>query len=276
MQVITQIIRLLNKPFPLEESLLGTFKIITAISVFVVLFLYIFEPFGLHLLESGLFLFCLGFGGVAFITSLAYELLIVFVVKLKGAHANFTFAKWIAYFTGAMLFISLANFLYARWVLFGDIQWSLLPHMMRGTFAIGFFPTVVIAAIALLQQERKYQKIAAELNHQDELSNVHIETDKRIFDIPITRIKFIEAMQNYVQIHHLDNNGQVKIQTERATIKSLLDQSQNSSIIRCHRSFLVNRDSVISSSGNAQGLLLSLTNYPIQVPVSRSYVKDFR
>jgi len=43
--------QLLSKLFPKEKRILETFGIAAAISVFVVLFLYLFEPFGNHSLE---------------------------------------------------------------------------------------------------------------------------------------------------------------------------------------------------------------------------------
>jgi len=63
-----------------------------------------------------------------------------------------------------MLCISLANFLFIRIALFDDIRWELYPYMLRATFAIGFFPTTLLGAIALFKNEQKYQTIAAEFN----------------------------------------------------------------------------------------------------------------
>jgi hypothetical protein len=170
MRILHRIKHFLCKPFPQEESIFATFKIITFISGFVVTFLFIFKPFGLHLIELGLFLLCLGFGSVAFITSFIYELLIVKVLKLKGAGSRFNFGTWILYFFGAMFCISLANFVFVRLVIFDDIQWVLFPYMLRGTFAVGVFPVLVVCALALIGQEKKYQSIAEKINQQDSIS----------------------------------------------------------------------------------------------------------
>jgi len=276
-EFFTGILKVLRKPFPQEESIREFLWIIGGIAVFVTLFLYIFRPFGFEALESGEFLICLGFGTVSFVTSVIYEAIIVGVLKIKGPQAHFTYWKWILYFMGAMLFISMANFLFARIVFFDDMQWEFLPHMVRGTFAIGIFPTIFIGAMALMRQERKYQSIANEINRQAAVTPKDFkDSDATIFDISTNQIRYIEALQNYVKIGHLNADGQLVEQTVRATLKGVLDLSQEDSIVRCHRSFLVNRETITSISGNAQGLLLTLADCDTRIPVSRSYVPVFR
>ncbi|MEQ9412912.1 MAG: LytTR family DNA-binding domain-containing protein, partial [Cyclobacteriaceae bacterium] len=188
-----------------------------------------------------------------------------------------TLGKWVLYNIGVMLTISLANFLFARILFFGFIEWELLPAMMYGTFMIGIIPISVIGGLSLLIQEKKYQGIAADMNqHQVVHADNRMEDERLLFDIPLNRIKYVEALQNYVFIGHVDNEGQFKKITERATIKNILEEVKGSSIIKSHRSFLVNRDAILSISGNAQGLLLQLSDGDKTIPVSRSYIAAFR
>ena len=266
----------LQKPFPLEESKAQLFKIITAISIFVVVFLYLFKPFGLHTLEPKLLLYCVGFGLVSWVASLLYEFGVVPILKIKNEANAFTFGRWILYFCGAMLFISLANFIFIRLLYFGDIQWSLFPYMIRGVFAIGLFPVVLMGALALLKQEQKYSKIAAEVN-QGQASRQADEgvTENVICEIPVDQIRYIEAMQNYIKIGHVSTNAQMSEKVVRETLKNILEVT-NHNLVRCHRSYLVNRDSILSATGNAQGLLLTLSDCEKEIPVSRSFVSVFR
>lgn len=271
-----KILEFLQKPFPLEESKAQLFKIITAISIFVVLFLYLFKPFGLHTLEPKLLFYSVGFGLVSWIASLLYEFVVVPILKIKSEARAFTFGRWILYFFGAMLFISLANFIFIRLVYFGDIQWSLFPYMIRGVFAIGLFPVVLIGALALLKQERKYSKIAAEVNqHQAKKPAHEADSDDLIFEIPVEQIRYIEAMQNYIKIGHVTGDGQLSEKVVRETLKNILGSAKDN-LVRCHRSYLVNRDRVLSATGNAQGLLLTLSECDKEIPVSRSFVSIFR
>ena len=277
MEFLNKIPALLNKPFPVEESRAVFFRITASISVFVTLFLYFFQPFGIADVESNQFWLCLGFGLSTFVGSVFYEFIIVWLFKLKGRREQFTFWKWILYVIGLIGCISVANFLYVRIVFFGFIQWDLLPAMIYGTFLIGIFPTVVLGTIALMRQEKKYQNIAAEINQKR--TGISTSVNPKIpvvLNIPVNKIRYVESLQNYVQIGHVNSDGQLVKQVERATLKAILDETNGSSIVKCHRSFLVNKEAIISTSGNAQGLLLSLADCDKLIPVSRSFVPLFK
>lgn len=277
MDFFYQIIRFLNKPFPEQQSRFGTPKTALAISLFITFFLYIFKPFGLDTLESNSFLICLGFGSMTFFTSIMYEYIVGQVLKLKGERENWTFWKWILNSLGLVLFISLANFLFARMAIFGYIDWRLFPAMIYGTFMVGLIPFLMLGSFSLLLAERKFQGIATEINQQEKVDAVQSTiSESSIFGIPLSKIRYAEALQNYVKIGHVDQNGAFATKTERATLKQILEQTKGGSIVKCHRSFLVNRNAILSATGNAQGLLLTLSECDTLLPVSRSYIKEFR
>uniref|UniRef100_UPI000F915273 LytR/AlgR family response regulator transcription factor n=1 Tax=Okeania hirsuta TaxID=1458930 RepID=UPI000F915273 len=206
-----------------------------------------------------------------------YEFIVGRVLKLKGELGKWTLGKWMLNNLGIMFVISLVNFLYARWVFFGFIQWDLYPAMLYGTLMIGIIPITVLGASIVWQQERKFIGIAEHLNQRESVKVPRAnEEDKLLFDIPSSQIRYIQGLQNYVTLVYVDNSGSIKKKTERATLKNILDQLEGSSIVRSHRSFLVNRASILSASGNAQGLLLKLSDCDQEVPVSRTYVPLFK
>jgi len=277
MQFLQNIIEILKKPFPDEESKAVYFRNVAAISVFVTLFLYIFQPFDMSFIESGLFGICLGFGAATFVASVFYDWCIKPLFRLASKEKDLSFGKWILHTIGLILTISLANFIYARLAFFGYIRWEFFPIMIANTFAIGIFPVVILGAISLLRRERKYRLIADEINQKEPSieSDTH-NTNLTIFDIPIHQIRYVEALQNYVKIGYINSKGQQTERTERATLKGILNEVEGSTIVKCHRSFLVNRELIISTSGNAQGLLLTFSDCDKIIPVSRSYVAVFR
>lgn len=271
------IIAILKKPFPAEERKAIYFRNIVAISVFVTLFLYIFQPFNVSSIQSGVFWICLGFGAATFVASVFYDFCIKPIFRLIFKEKGLTFGEWILHMIGVILTISLVNFIYARLAFFGDIQWGFFPTMMINTFAIGIFPVVVLGAISLLRQERKYRLIADEINQKElNIAPAKHTTEQTIFDISLHQIRYVEALQNYVKIGYINVKGHLTEKTERATLKRILNEVEGSTIIKCHRSFLVNREAIISTSGNAQGLLLTLSDCDKIIPVSRSYVPVFR
>ncbi|MEM6804723.1 MAG: LytTR family DNA-binding domain-containing protein [Bacteroidota bacterium] len=246
-------------------------------ALFVSFFLYIFQPFGISTLESHTFLVCLGFGAMTFIGSALYEFVVGRVLKLKGEQGKWTLGKWILNNIGIMLVISLANFLYARFLFFGDIQWELFPTMLYATFMIGLIPLTALGIFTVLQEEKKYIEIAKDLNRKSPNTPPSDVKDEHVlFDIPLSKIRYIQGLQNYVTLAYINEEGQFKKKTERATLKHILLELSGTSIIRSHRSFLVNRAAILSISGNAQGLLLTLSETDQKIPVSRTYVPIFR
>ncbi|MFZ1808253.1 MAG: LytTR family DNA-binding domain-containing protein [Cyclobacteriaceae bacterium] len=277
MKWFTALIKILNKPYPEEESWWGYIRKLLIVSVFITFFLFIFQPFGISSLESNVFLICLGFGSMTFAGVIIYELTVGLLLRLSGLTSNWTFGKWILSTLCMILFISIANFIFSRLLIFGDIEWSLLPAMIYGTFMIGIIPITILGGMSLYRQEKKYESIANEYNlTKTGIPVVQKEESVSVFEISAPHIKYIEALQNYVKIGYVNAEGGLKVQTERGTLKEILSKVEGTSIIKCHRSFLVNKDAIVSATGNAQGLLLQLSEGDKPIPVSRSYVASFR
>jgi len=272
MNFLDNIIQFYNKPFP-EKRWFGLSKNILIISIFTTLFLFIFQPSGISDIEplSQRFLVCLGFGVTGALAYYLYEVLFGFLFK----NIKWTYGKWWWYSLGVLFAISLANFLFIRICFFGYILWYLFPYMLSGVFMFGI-PFLILSTLFLLQQEQMYESIATQINEQKSSPSTLPNNDFTILNIPVNQIKFVEALQNYVTIGFLDSDGQLKKKTERTTLKSILKEAEGSSIVRTHRSYLVNQNAIIETSGNAQGLMLTLSDCEVKVPVSRTYVPIFK
>lgn len=265
----------LNKPFPIRDGRSSYFSTVFLIGLFVAMFLYIFRPFGISLMESRVLTICSGYGGITIASILLYDLFLMFAFKDIRRRDDFNFGKWILYMIGLLSLIGFANFNFSKAVL-GYFEWGELPRMMIATVAVGIFPTVVIGGFTLLRAERKYQQISNEIN-EDIGHETNIGEEKRsIFNIDSSAIRYVEALQNYVRIGYVKKSGEFNEQIERTTLKTVLEKLQGGSIIKCHRSFLVNTNWIKSTSGNAQGLILTLEDCEKKIPVSRTYVSKFR
>lgn len=272
MNFLDNIIQFYNKPFP-NRRWFGLSKNVLIIIISSTLFLFIFQPSGISDIEpvSVRFLVCLGFGVSGALAYYLYELLFGLLFK----NIKWTYGKWWLYSLGVLFVISLANFLFIRICFFGYIIWGLFPYMIRGVFMFGI-PSLILSTLFLLQQEQKYELIATQINEKKPSPSTLPNNNISILDIPIHQIKYVEALQNYVTIGFLNSEGQLKKLTERTTLKSILKEAEGSSIVRTHRSYLVNQNAIIETSGNAQGLMLTLSNCDVKVPVSRTYVPLFK
>ncbi len=276
MNLMNKVISFFNRPFPPTENWSDRIRLAIAVAIFVTFFLYVFEPFGLSQVQDNKFGICLGFGSATLVASLLFEFVVVKVFGLYENSQNFTFGKWVLQAIGMILTISIANFLFGRW-LQGSMDWRFFPQMIYATFAVGVFPTVVLGSISMMRQERKYKEIASDITiPSNEAKVASIQPEQSYGDIPISNIRYIESYQNYVRIGYLNKDSDCVEVMQRATLKSIQSELDQTDIVKCHRSFLVNKESIISVNGNAQGLLLSLESCSKEIPVSRSFVSAFR
>ncbi|MDR1455314.1 MAG: LytTR family transcriptional regulator [Tannerella sp.] len=92
-----------------------------------------------------------------------------------------------------------------------------------------------------------------------------------------SHILYMEVLGNYVDIHYLNENGKVSRKTIRTTIQQMEEALGNyPAVIRCHRTYIVNVSHVEKANASQQGLLLILKYVSKEIPVSRTYKKNFR
>ncbi len=83
-------------------------------------------------------------------------------------------------------------------------------------------------------------------------------------------IAYVEGEGNYCTVYWHEE-GLLQNRILRVTLKQLEEQFITSeSIIRCHKSFIINLNEDLKLSGNAKGHFFSSPFFPIKIPVSRS------
>lgn len=273
MNLIEHIISYWNKPFPIHEGKHGHLKLATSISIFVAAFLYFFQPFGVHQLTENKGIICLAFGVVSFLSITIYEYASEYLFKLKASGIGYTFGRWIIHVSGLILFISFCNFLFSCY-LGGAIQWQQFPRMLMSTLGIGLFPTVGLGALGMQKEERKYQNLAQTISPITQIEpNL---TSAELHGIPYGSIQYVEAVQNYIKICYVSTDGSLAETVIRSTLKAVEAEIKDSSLVRCHRSFIVNKGNIANIEGNAQGLSLTLSKSQEKIPVSRKYIPVFK
>ena len=91
--------------------------------------------------------------------------------------------------------------------------------------------------------------------------------------VQLEDLLYLEAADNYVLIHYLQRNKLQRFMV-RNSMKNYEEQFNESNIIRCHRSYMVNLEKVEVIRKEKDGLHLELeTDPPISLLVSKTYVK---
>ena len=129
------------------------------------------------------------------------------------------------------------------------------------------------------RRQRANLKIAQDLKASAPLgspavqASITITTDLKneSFSVDISTFCFAEAEGNYIDLYYLEEEV-LKRHTYRIRLSAFESQLATDSLVRCHRSFVVNLAQVTKVSGNAQGLTLHFANTEATVPVSRKYL----
>jgi LytTr DNA-binding domain len=113
------------------------------------------------------------------------------------------------------------------------------------------------------------QYIEAEVDNVIKLSDI---TKKNVFEITKKQLIYIESTNNYVEIFYTDESNVLNRTLLRQTLKEIDNQlvKEGNAFCRCHNEYIINKEKIISITGNAKGYQLILRGSNKPIPVSRS------
>jgi phosphoribosyl-AMP cyclohydrolase len=287
-------IRFLKQPFPLFND---KWKVILLVDVcaFLVHFslLILREPGGVMMSHIQMLFCCL-----IVVTGCTYALMILMPLALRPD--NWTNGKFIVC---AFVNLVLVTIGYLGLEILFKRYYGAYFHMymregfsfrenVRDVFLLNFVVSIVIAVLVyffmksnelskLLQDKEKlYNRLCRQKGWVDDESSGDVitlaEHSKDAFVLKTGNVLYLEASGNYVEVHYLDRNGRASRKVIRATIQQMEDVFRRyPGIIRCHRAYIVNLSHVDRINTHQHGLLLFLKRIGKEVPVSRTYRKNF-
>lgn len=242
------------------------------------LFLIVFQPFGTYNFDNAYKFWLLSGYGIIF--ALAYTSVSIFLYKKQ-----WTIGAELLRISLVYLLASFLNFFYHSYMInHGLLQWSNLPYI--GLYTLSLY--VPIGSIYFLLridrhrlQETKNLAPAEEISlvpQQDfkEIDNgcldvVNIPNGNQTFTLSRNDFIFAKSMDNYCMIYYRKEDT-VEKQMMRITLARLDQLLNTGTVVRCHRSYLVNLEKIIKKEGNTQGLLLRFAGTEDCALVSRSAV----
>jgi hypothetical protein len=283
-------IAFLNKPYPYDAFSLKEIRENFFIGLFIFLFLLIFKPFGINEWETDhKILKLLGFGFVSFLGPTLVQLVLSFFSSSSEWEDSWKVWKEILIIVIIIVLIALGNLVLANFYEIGSFNISEFIRILTLTCLVGLFPVVVTIALKHQRFQSMNKKRAEEIDKEIEKREARkketlvtekstsrlqfiADNNKDILEIFLQQLLYVESADNYCNIVFLSEN---KIQKKmlRGSLKRFESQITESSVIRCHRSYLVNIFNVVRIAGNAQGYRLSFKNSEITLPVSRNYGK---
>ncbi len=92
--------------------------------------------------------------------------------------------------------------------------------------------------------------------------------------ISASDLLYIKGADNYLTVHYADGQ-KMGSSMVRGTFKAIEDDMRAKGIIRCHRSYMVNRQHVRMFEKSKDGFVVKLdTPVPTSIPVSKNYSQD--
>jgi K+ transporter len=279
---------ILTKPYP--KSTHHKRKLLYALSLglFVFLFLLLFQPFGINMWHPSYKVYRLmGYGLITSLTLIINSMLIESVFKSWFKEEIWTVWKEILWTLWTVLLIGTLNLLYSNWQQMFNLNWANFLTFQWITLLIGMFPVVTATLINYSRLQNKNlaeaqtisKVIDSDHNKQSVQDNQLVlvaENGRDQITIKESDLYMMVSADNYVEVYYC-LNGHMHKELLRNTIKNLEKSlKMESSLFRCHRSYLVNLKKVVHVSGNSQGYKLHFDKVEFFVPVSRSLNETIR
>lgn len=280
---LTNLKRYLKEPYPFfyanQKRLILFLGLITILSFG---FSYFFEPFEINVNEHKIESMWILVIHAIIPLPIAY---IYFNVlnRSKNSDTNWTLGQELFHLSAILLVIGVANFLIRDLIYTNPDNWSLryFREEIRNTFLVGSLLLLVVLPLNLERLIHKHsshlKKLSTKVNKDPIAGSIFIKTEVSIedFELHIKDFMFAKVESNYTEIVTF-SSGTINQKLIRITLKNLENQlNPFTSVIKTHRSYLVNLNAITSISGNAQGYQLTLENYSFSIPVSRSNIKYF-
>jgi hypothetical protein len=264
-----------------------SFVLFTAI--FALVFINIYAPFGvdswLNVTDFQLFFYS---SIVILIGMLVIALsrLLMYQLSRKKSIRYGEYALWIF---GEILSMAFVYALIQRFFLQGQEDFmEILRNTVRITAFIILLPYVIYwLYLSFKEKYNLLEKMSitrpGNIENPDERKNavtwsmIPFRDEKGIlrFSVKQEDLLYLEAADNYVLIHYLDGDKQLKYMI-RTTLKRIEQEFPSKNLVRCHRSFMINIDHVRTIRKEKEGLIINFESpVNITVPISKTYLDVF-
>jgi hypothetical protein len=267
-----KIISFFKKPFPYPTTKKAKLLISIYCSLLAFIMILLFKPgqrFPLPFINNILFALIHSFLAF-FILFLSQVFLQKFFIKNKISYLNliiwlFFNSFLIAhgnYILGIILFHNPIGFIFYLELVLGTIS----------TASIIFILVILIYQNLRLNKQIEKQNLLIYKSNQREQITIQSDNPNNNIIIDSKQLVYIEAMENYILIHYIDQNGFLKQKTLRTTMKKTEKTlKHNPMFFRCHRSYLINKEYIIKINKKTHYLELILSINDIAIPVSRKF-----
>ena len=280
-------------------------------TVFMVLAIAIFKPFGLEVWQWQAYIHLLAIFALGLLSCFLTEIILRYVIRMPRSYdrgVSYIISRNLRFQCINTPLVSLLICLYRHFVMSGVVEGNKLSLsnyletlviITFLSFAIGLYWRFKFRnryMAAELEETRQMNEQLKKLqtsvldsqktmestnrlseNSTNQGSQITLEgTTNEHVSLEISNLLYLEAVGNYVKVCQLQDN-EVHTHMLRATMKQMEDALlAYPMIVRCHRAFMVNLGQVEKISSNSRAMQLVMRHSHDAIPVSRSNVNKLK
>lgn len=256
----------------------NTIRQVLFTAVFALVFINLYRPFGVdtwqHVTRAKLF-FSSSLVILAGMLVIAISRIIMLRVSKNKSLTMGGYIGWIAAEIVSMAIV----YVILQQVFITNVEdiFEAFKESLKITALVLLFPyTITILYFSWQEKNRKIVELINSNNRKNHQGPMMVpfrdEKGSLRFSLKKNDLLYLEAADNYVIIHYLDN-GKDSNYMIRNSLKNMEEELMPQAILRCHRSYMVNFDRVKIVRKEKDGLVLELEGAKrLTLPISQSYV----
>ena len=274
----------LNRPYDLIENKTFRFIFVFGGSIFGMIFLWIFEPYGFYNLSNYEKLRALGFYFGAGLIPMLLQFYVFQDIIIK----KYTLLNTILWIVLSSILLSISGGI-VNSMLFNDGKYIIFSVL----FFLWVIPSIQVIPITIFilihynWSLKKHLKLAVELNSNlkqekitqlsfEKIAEINSDNRKESLKISLDSLLFIVSVDNYIEVYLIENGNVNKKLVRYSLLRVEQDNMEIDELFRCHKSYIINKNKIESIVGNVAGYKLKLYNYDKQIPVSRKWNKEIQ
>lgn len=273
----------------IPEYLRGKYQLIGTVvftALFSIVFLLVSIPFShnawFRLGNSIFFFFTLLFA----LGSLLLVILSKFVMYKTRTKIKMTYLGYVSWDVAEVIIICLAYTFLT--VPITKIGWDQFPRILGNSLVYGtisiIIPYIIAGMYFAINDKNKTIRL---LNYDNVVSDEALAPSQlekvTLFDnggvlrlsVNLDNLYYIESDDNYINVWYTDSKGELKRYMLRCRLKTVEESFRGSSLVRCHRKYIVNMQKVRILRKEKDGYELDLSNDAIKpIPISKTYSEN--
>jgi hypothetical protein len=254
-------------------------RLIFFTAIFALTFINIYAPFGVKFWFSVTKWELFAYSSLVTLTGVLVVVVSRVIMYYVSKHSDISYWQYFVWVFAEVVSMALFYALFEKYILKEkDFFLDLVKISAQNTALVLFIPySTMWLFFSWRDKKIQLDNLSQGQPLADNSKNMipfHDEKGILRISIKMDNLLFLEASDNYVNIHYL-NKEKVSRFMLRNSLKRLEEELKNTELIRCHRSYMVNFEKIKIIRKEKDGLVLEFDlPFATDIPVSKSYVEN--